>query len=54
MLSATLLAIFFVPVFFVVVLGLFKVQRLSEKARREAEEAADKTRSREHEPAIGA
>ncbi|MXV36749.1 MULTISPECIES: efflux RND transporter permease subunit [unclassified Saccharibacter] len=38
MVSATLLAVYFVPLFFVVVLRLFKVQRLSE--RRAAEEAA--------------
>ncbi|MCQ8241093.1 efflux RND transporter permease subunit [Rhizosaccharibacter radicis] len=31
MLSATVLAIFFVPLFFVVVLGLFRVKRLSER-----------------------
>jgi multidrug efflux pump len=45
MLSATALAIFFVPVFFVVVLRLFKVKRLSE---------ADSANARARQPAIGA
>jgi hypothetical protein len=40
MISATILAIFLVPVFFVVVLKLFKVKRISEKDGKVAPGAA--------------
>jgi multidrug efflux pump len=42
MLSATILAIFFVPAFFVLVLGLFRVKPIAAEAAEPAP-AADKT-----------
>jgi len=50
MLTGTFLVIFFVPAFFVVILKLFKVKRLSE--RREDDDEEDGTTPDSHQPAL--